>query len=694
MSRDSDAFFGSISRRGFIKAGTLAAGTVLAGRWTTALAAGSGGFLAKFVQPLRDVTAGGIPVAAKDTGWTTVDHYTLTVAQYTDQLHPDQEATRLWGYGQRGVYQHLGGIVVASRGVPVQVTYRNQLPTRHILPVDTTIMGAMEGADRTCPHLHGGFVPWQSDGGPYAWWNANGTKQGASYDRAFMLRLNPRLRANEGEFYYPNQQGARLAWYHDHTIGNTRLNAYAGVASAYVITDAYETALSGAPFNLPGPLDARTKYLVFQDKKFVSSRFLAANPNWTGSRRSGDLGYTDYYDPAKWDVSGGTPPRTSVIPEFFGDTMLVNGAVAPFLNVEPRLYRLRMLNACNARFLNPAVYYAKGRAAPDSTEADLTRRGPTFVQIGTEGGFLPYPVAVGGSGATATPLLIAPGERADLLLDLRSVPPGSTLILYADSASPYPMGDSLNRYDGSLKRGFAPDTCNLLQLRVRSLKGAANPVLALPPVLTPTDPSLVFQAPGVPTAVPASVAVGGITLPVQVRRKTLNEGFDEFGRLIQRLGTDEPMVAATATSDADFSRAYDDPPTEVVAAGSVEVWEIINLTGDTHPMHFHLTNVQVLSRQPFDPVGYLASAGGAPTYVGPDVAPDVNELGWKETVRCPPGFVTRVIMRFNLPQLPFAVPGSTRVRDMNGIANGHEYVWHCHILEHEEHDMMRTLVVK
>ena len=147
------------------------------------------------------------------------------------------------------------------------------------------------------------------------------------------------------------------------------------------------------------------------------------------------------------------------------------------------------------------------------------------------------------------------------------------------------------------------------------------------------------------------------------------------------LGTD---VLPPKNSEGDFGRAYIDPATEVIDAGSTEVWQIVNLTGDTHPIHFHLVNVQIISRQTFDLSFYN---GGAPTLLYQPRIPDMNERGWKETVRMNPYEVTNVIMQFNLPTgLPFAIPISPRT-------GGHEYVWHCHILEHEEHDMMRPLVV-
>jgi spore coat protein A len=225
--------------------------------------------------------------------------------------------------------------------------------------------------------------------------------------------------------------------------------------------------------------------------------------------------------------------------------------------------------------------------------------------------------------------------------------------------------------------GKAPNTRTLLQVRVKPRVGAANPAISLPAVLTPSDPFLIHQTPGVPAA--------GLPVGATLRRLTLNEGNDELGRLIQMLGTDSAVVpSATAPM---FGRTYEDTPTEVVQAGSTEVWEIINLSGDTHPIHFHLVNVQVLSRQALNPdPGYIYQ-GGAPEISGPLLAPDDNELGWKETVRMNPFEVTRVLMKFDLPQVPFEVPQSPRT-------GGFEYVWHCHILEHEEHDMMRPLIVK
>jgi len=690
-----------MSRRTILKAGAIAgASAAVPWRWLAGAppvaAFSQSQRLRKFIQPMRRVGGGGIPLAQPDTvrqpWWQPgVTHYTIDLRQFEDQLHPDlPHPTRLWGFGQGNVsgFRHLGGIIATKQGAPVQITFRNNLPPKHILPVDRTIMGTEWPDNRADVHLHGGLVPWTSDGGPFAWWDPTGL-MGPSFQNNDVLRRGQTVPNNEAEYYYPNGQGARLLWYHDHSIGITRLNAYSGVASGYVVYDDYELALAGAPTNVPGPLDPRTIYMVFQDKIFLSNK---NDPWWLANvagSRPGDLWYPHEYDPDRWELGphpSGLPPNPSVVPEMFGDTILVNGTAYPYLEVEARQYRFRLLNACQARFMNPRLVYAKSTAR---TEPSGTA-GPVFIQFGTEGGFLPAPVYLSGTSPTApggpTPnqLLLGPAERADLIVDFRAVPPGSTLLLVSDAPAPYPEGDPIDDYfpgnpsTPSSIRGFGPNTRTLLQIRVNKRKGAADAPIALPSTLTPSDPFALSQTPGVPTPNPAGVSV---------RRVTLNEGFDDYGRLIQVLGTDAPGTSAGGTA---FGQGYLDNPTEVVTAGSSEVWEILNLTGDTHPMHFHLINAQVLSRQPFDAEGY---SGGAPTLTGDAHAPDANELGWKETVRSNPGEVTRVWMKFDLPAgLPFEVPNSNRLAVDYGI-NGAEYVWHCHILDHEEHDMMRPLVV-
>jgi spore coat protein A len=604
--------------------------------------------LKKFIQPLPRL-GNGIPVAAS-VPFMGADYYRLDAAEYAQQLHPDlPKPTRLWGYADSttGLFRHLGPVIVAQRGTPVRVTLTNVLPPVHPLPVDTSLAGAELPPNRIALHLHGGLTPWVSDGGPYSWIGADGT-YGPSAVSAPDMGMPPPGAFN---YYYPNDQSARIAWYHDHAIGITRLNAYAGLASAYILRDLTEAGLiaSGAipPNEIP---------IVIQDKTFKQSEDAWGSP--------GDLWYPSAYNAADLGPATQPLPYPSCVPEFFGDTMLANGLVFPTAHVEQRRYRLRMLNACNARFCRLRLLYAMGTTFPDSTEPSLRQPGPPLLQIAAEGGFLPEPVLLDGT-MNAT-LLLAPAERADLIVDFSDVPAGSILILYNDAPAPFPSGDPATDFhlesrekSARSQPGFGPNTRTLLQIVVGPRIGAKDPHAPLK--LPPLDP-------------PPLIPPGVTTLPpgVPVRNLTLNEDFDDFGRLIQRLGTTVPLYEGT------YARNYGDPPTETADAGAIEAWRIFNLTADTHPIHFHLVNVQVVSRQRIHPNELRT--------LGPARPADSNERGWKETVRMNPGECTTVIMKFDLPATPFAVPPSPRT-------GGHEYVWHCHILEHEEHDMMRPLVV-
>jgi spore coat protein A len=198
----------------------------------------------------RGVGPGGIPVAAPDAlaaPVTGVTHYTIGINQFTDTVHPGLGPTTLWGYqpavplgGGGQPQKHLGGIIVGQKGSPIQLTFNNALPPAHIIPVDTTIEGANLAQNRAAVHLHGGFVPWISDGGPHAWFAPDGTG-GVSFVQNTVL--NPAALPGQAEYYYPMDQSARFMWYHDHAWGITRLSAYAGVASALLIRDAFEIGL-------------------------------------------------------------------------------------------------------------------------------------------------------------------------------------------------------------------------------------------------------------------------------------------------------------------------------------------------------------------------------------------------------------------------------------------------------------------
>jgi spore coat protein A, manganese oxidase len=559
-------------------------------------------------------------------------------------------------------------------------------------------------------------------------------------------------------------------WYHDHAMDITRLNAYAGLASAYVLIDANELNLINTGIL---PAAAQTIYMVLQDKSF---------------KADGSLWYPFQYEHAtagtsnRWNYGPDSLPQpvppaanpdglpVSLVPEAFLDTTIINGCCYPYLQVQRRHYRFRILNGSQARFYNLQLYYAdpsfpteiKMVPANGATYAgpygnvtvpndlrfggvpDPRRAGPMITQIGTEGGFLPAPVALNNpprpidfdanpasptfGNATAYNLLLAPGERCDLLIDFTDVPTGSNLILYSDSPGPFPGGDPRNDYftngpdysilsgnpDGltggapSPRSGYGPNTRTLMQFRVAALAGTADPArLDTLPQLASKQQASIF----LPAIEPLPRA------GAKVRRLTLNETFETaatsgspfYGRLIQILGT-TVVRGVDEWGTPMFYQSYLDSRGDVVKRGNTEIWELYNLTADTHPIHFHLVNVQVLNRQVFNDAGYMAAGTAAasgtnvdptPFLIGNPVAPDNNELGWKETIRMDPHTVTRVIMRFDLPSLPWPIPRSTRlVSPMdppgpnNPRINGYEYVWHCHILEHEEHDMMRALVVE
>src|SRR5438552_18578695 len=224
----------------------------------------------------------GLPIAAQDpfsAPVTGVTHYTLGIQQFTDQLHPTLGPTTLWGYnpafplgGGSQLQKHLGGIIVAQKNVPIQITFNNNLPPTHIIPVDTTIEGANLAQNRTAVHLHGGLVPWISDGGPHSWFAPNGTHGDSFLNNQV---LNPFAAINSAEYYYPMNQSARFLWYHDHAWGITRLNAYAGIASALLIRDTFELNLKnqGLPEFIENSVLGGTTVLelpvVIQDKIFV-----------------------------------------------------------------------------------------------------------------------------------------------------------------------------------------------------------------------------------------------------------------------------------------------------------------------------------------------------------------------------------------------------------------------------------------
>lgn len=568
------------------------------------------------------------PVAAKTfnpkvSSWADYYEIDMRAGQHQFNSGLPGKAT-VWTYGQPGKDQVLlGPTIVATSGRPVVVRYINNLPTApDAFPlrdaIDPTIAGWDTPTGAAIPHLHGGHSAARFDGTPMQWWTADGLK-GMDY--------------KTDTFTYVNDQPASLLWYHDHTMGYTRFKPYLGLAAAYVLFDKVDNGTTINGQKVPTGYGKYHLPLVLQDKQFNAD---------------GTLFYptvTDGTYPAE-----GIPKHPNWVPEFFGDTPVINGKAYPYLDAQPRRYRLRLLNGSQARFYN--VHFRYG-------ETDLT-----FYVIGSEGGLLPAPVA-------KTSLLIAPGERFDAIVDFTGLSLGSTVMMTNDSPAPYPMGDPAN--------DLVP---SLLKINVNTPVPANDPDLSVPPST--------LKLPAVPRLSP--------TPKLAPRDVVLKENSDAY---------DNPFEVLLN------GYHFMDPTTDFIKANTTEIWQWINLTVDAHPMHTHLVSFQVLNRQKFDVVNYRAAwaaylDGGRTdplhpkpdlsTYlIGPPVPPDPEELGYKDTVKAYPNmesssepetysYVTRIQAKFTLPW--------TSALDIDYKTKSYgDWVYHCHILEHEENDMMRPFRV-
>ncbi|TCC28493.1 multicopper oxidase family protein [Kribbella sindirgiensis] len=312
-----------------------------------------------------------------------------------------------------------------------------------------------------------------------------------------------------------------------------------------------------------------------------------------------------------------TTPRAWA-PEFFGDVATVNGKAWPNLDVARGKYRFRVFNGSNARFY--LLKFMAGGA------------GLSFHQIGTDGGLLDAPVPL-------NKLTLGPGERADLVVDFAALPPGSSVILANNARTPFPDGPQAAR------RGGAP-LSQIMRFTVTSTTGYTAP---LPARLR---------------AVPITRLAG--RTPAASRTMTLVELLDAAGA----------PLAALLNNRSFASEEFRDEP---IGKDTLEQWELVNTTGDAHPIHLHFTQFQVLNRQRYD-VSRAALVGAA-------VPPPANERGWKDTVVAMPGEVTRILV-------PFGANAAGGAPLAIGASYTGEYVWHCHILEHEDNDMMQRYVIE
>jgi spore coat protein A, manganese oxidase len=486
--------------------------------------------LAQYVDPLP------IPPIAQATGQrevpgnsgVRVPYYRLAMREVSVKVHRDLPATRMWAYGGS-----VPGPTFETRsGQGLLVEWANELPANHFLPIDHSLHGAEKGLPegRGNVHLHGGKTPPEHDGYPEDWYVSGKSRT----------------------YYYPNEQDAALLWYHDHSMGINRLNIYAGMLGLHIVRDAAEDALHlpSGKYEIP---------LVIMDRDL---------------RRDGQLSYPVSADPEKpW------------VPEVFGEAHLINGKLFPYVEVEARKYRFRILNGANGRFYRLSL-----------------SEGLEMQQIGSDQGLLATPVPL-------KRLQLAPGERADVVVDFAGHR-GAKILLSSDSFQ-------------------------LMQFRVSSAEPADTS--DLPRTLR-------------------TVARISESSAITTRRLTLDEAQNMVAESMGMLLNKTPWHA---------------PITEKPVLGSTEIWEFVNLTEDTHPIHLHMVRFQLLDRRPFDTFEYITA--GTLRFTGPVMPPDANEMGWKDTVRVNQKTVTRIIVPFT------------------GYAG--RYVWHCHILEHEDNEMMRPYEV-
>jgi spore coat protein A len=667
-----------------------------------------GSSIPQFINPLPLLGDNGIPIVNSSQA-------TLYMREFQTFVLPPgfiQGSDGTWVYGYRlqdqgAAAPYIGPVIVASRGTPTAVRWVNELGS----PSESKSLVWLTGSDQTLhwadplhdeanqcahdivagqppagycamnydgpipavAHLHGGEVPPVLDGGPDAWFTQTGLRGHAYYSG------RPVGDGDAAVYRYPNTQEAAPLWFHDHVLGGTRLNVYAGLAGAYVLTDPDLDLPPGLhPVGLQQGTNARTvDYLVplvIQDRSFdTNGQFLIPNV-------------------------GLNPEHPFWVPEFVGDTIVVNGKVWPFLNVEPRRYRFLVINGSNARAYELFL-----------TNPVTKVNGPVIWQIGTDGGYLDAPAKIDPNAPkpAITKLTILPGERADLIVDFSGFE-NQTLVLRNTGRHPYPKGD-------------APQGSTTGQVMVFRVGSGPVPDTSYDPVSgVALHPAMVRLADPV-----AGTLAAGVT-PGVTRQLTLNEVLGPGGPL--------EILLNNTTWDGDADAHPEFTPigngeyvSEFPTEGATEVWEIVNLTADAHPIHVHLTQVQLLNRQAFNvnkyskayagafpsgvytprfgpplnyatgeptsgpgPSGNTRALGGNPDIVpflqGPVQPPDPNEAGWKDTIRMLPGEVTRFVVRYCPTDVAAGDAGNY---PFDPDAGEHGFVWHCHIIDHEDNEMMR-----
>lgn len=710
----------------------------------------------KYVTPL--VIPPVMPKSTAQPGAPAAD-YNIAVRQFKQQILPTgYGASTVWSYGRAQdvlpanftapsplanniSFNYPAFTVENTSGTPTSVRWINDLVDAngnylpHLFTIDQTLhwanppaKGCSDGTNHTdcrtmnpapytgpvpmVTHVHGSHVNAESDGYPEAWWlpaakniPAGYAKRGRLYNQYNTANAVP----GSAFFAYENNQPATTIWYHDHSLGITRTNVYAGPAGFWLIRGGANgdefvddgTTAAANDGKLPGPAPAvnggdpnfdptyratiREIPIVIQDRSFNldGSLFYPSNRAFferlSQPGQPPQSGFTGILNIPYIPVSDISPIWN---PEAFFNTMVVNGSTWPVFEVAPARYRFRILDGSNSRTLNLAMFQMNGLV-----------QGPEvpFYQIGADQGFLPQVVKVQTGFATPLPgngtipaavaapnpqyaLLLGPAERADVIVDFTGMPDG-TVIRMTNTAPDNPFG-------GFPDIPADPATSGqVMQFVVRAALTQPTDALATPPqnLLLPAE--------------------GPLGAPVKVRQVTLNE--EESSQLCVKIdaitgnvttifNTPGPTFAATCAAAGGVPMApkaaklgvfmtdpvtgaktmsmpmmWADAITETPVVGDTETWEIYNFTVDGHPIHLHLVRFEVIDRQPFNVLTFATT--------GPAIPPKPTELGYKDTVIALPGMITRLKAKF----------------DRAGL-----YVWHCHILEHEDNEMMRPYVVR
>lgn len=501
-----------------------------------------------------------IPLAISDTvSYPGSDYYVMGVVEYAQRMHSDlPKATTLRGYVQlypQGTTlasaqgsnasaveltypgggkitwpgtltpvvayaepHYLGPIVVAAKDKPVRLLMMNLLPPGGFdpltgarngdlpLPVDEALGGAGATPDhqakfsqnRVAIHLHGGDSPWISDGTPHQWF-IPGNDTTTSFTKGESFRQVPDMPdpgPGGATLYWPNNQSARFMWFHDHTFGLTRQNAYLGMATGYLIADATEDVALGID-------RLETLPLVLQDKTFVPSDVATQDSKWDLAKwgQPGDLWMPHVYEKAevdigngfeanpagRWDFGPADPattgsplpmldlPQVSTTPEMFNDTPVINGIAYPTITVQPKPYRVRMLNGSNDRYLNLSLYKAD-------------------------------PTIVGGDGVGTEVRMVAEPKVTAIMVDAA----GSGYVNPVVVIDPPPPGPTARQATGYAVTDIAG---TITEIRISDMGDGYDP--ANPPIVTITDADSA-TAPATGSGALASVIlsrIGGIPDP-------------------------------------------------------------------------------------------------------------------------------------------------------------------------------------